>query len=388
MIQQSETTVFRPGVARQAVTAVAERVRVASENGIPMRIEGANTWPAGGMLVNATEVLSSAPLDGIIDYVPGDLTITAGAGTPLSKIESAAAANDQWLGLDPFGSDAGTIGATIATASYGPLATAFGTPRDLVLGIEAVTGAGRVIRAGGRVVKNVAGFDLVRLFTGSKGTLGMITEATLRLRGRPVRDETVAIALGDGAGGIRSLVAALRSWPFTPMAVQVVDPSCAAALGLRSSTTVLLRLGGNPRSVTSQRKLAAAVGKAANVDPAIWTKLRGLEKQTDAVLRVSGLPAAFPEHWDVARDLAETGFITGMPGRGVVRCVFREADPARMTQIRARARTASFIFESLPSTNAWHSLTVEHDAGSLDSRIRAAFDPAGIMNPGILRRTR
>src|SRR5439155_9619738 len=102
---------------------------------------------------------------GIVEYVPGDLTLTARAGTTLAEIRDATAAEQQWLALDPHGSDDGTIGATVATASAGPLATAFGTPRDLVLGVEFLTGGGALARGGGRVVKNVAGFDLVRLLT-------------------------------------------------------------------------------------------------------------------------------------------------------------------------------------------------------------------------------
>ena len=102
---------------------------------------------------------------------------------------SVTSAEGQWLALDPFGARTGTLGATIATGSSGPLAHAFGTPRDNVLGLEVVTGTGDIVRAGGRVVKNVAGFDLTRLFTGAWGTLAVITEATVRLRARPERDE-------------------------------------------------------------------------------------------------------------------------------------------------------------------------------------------------------
>src|SRR5919199_245968 len=96
-------------------------------------------------------------------------------------------------------------GARWRTASYGPLATAFGTPRDAVLGAEFVTGTGAVVRGGGRVVKNVAGFDLVRLVIGAWGTLGVLTEITVRLRARPEIDETVAVAAGSSAHGVAGL---------------------------------------------------------------------------------------------------------------------------------------------------------------------------------------
>ena len=116
----------------------------------------------------------SRELRGIVDYVPGDLTLTARAGTPLARDRAASprrsGSSSRWTRTaGAFGADGGTLGATVATASAGPLAHAFGTPRDNVLGLEFVTGDGDVVRAGGRVVKNVAGFDLVRLRHGRVG---------------------------------------------------------------------------------------------------------------------------------------------------------------------------------------------------------------------------
>src|SRR5919199_3193050 len=123
-------------------------------------------------------------------------------------------------------------GARWRTASYGPLATAFGTPRDAVLGAEFVTGAGAIVRGGGRVVKNVAGFDLVRLVIGAWGTLGVLTEITVRLRARPEVDETLAIAVGASADAVARLATALRALPFTPFAAEMVNGALATRLGL------------------------------------------------------------------------------------------------------------------------------------------------------------
>ena len=255
---------------RSHASELSRRVRDANTSRHPLRVVGAGTWLATGAPIDATEDISCASRDEIVEYVPGDLTITVGAGISLAAITEATTAHDQWLTLDPFGSSTGTIGATVATASSGPLATGFGTPRDLVLGIEAVTGTGSIIRAGGRVVKNVAGFDLVRLFTGSRGTLGIITEVTLRLRARPARDVTIAIAIENTATAVRAVCRALRSWPFTPMAAEIIDGACAAALALPQTQTLLLRLGGNAKAIASQRQRAAALGKAVEVDAAVW----------------------------------------------------------------------------------------------------------------------
>ena len=351
----------------------------------PVRIVGAGTWRDCAP-VDAASDITCADHQDIIEYVPGDLTMTVGAGASLAKIEAATAANDQWLTLDPFGSGEGTIGATIATASGGPLATGFGTPRDLVLGIEAVTGTGNIIRAGGRVVKNVAGFDLVRLFTGSRGTLGMITEVSLRLRARPARDETIAISVADKASGLRAVSIALRAWPFTPMAAELIDSACAAAVGLPEATTLLLRLGGNARAVASQKARAASLGRASGVDTGIWNRLRTLENGMAAVVRTSDLPSAFAERWDDLQTVCgHAGFVIGSPVRGTLRCIVRDIDKRRVATFRARAKSSAVVFDKLPDLATWNSLTNEPDPASLHGRVRAVFDPAAIMNPGAMR---
>lgn len=162
--------------------ATAAQIRDAAARGAPLRLVGRGTWLEAGHPVAASETLSLADDAGVVEYAPGDLVITVRAGTTLSEIADALRSHDQWLALDPIGGDRGTIGATIATSSYGPAAALYGTPRDQVLGLTVVTGRGDVLHAGGRVVKNVAGFDLARLMTGAWGTLGVITQATLRVR--------------------------------------------------------------------------------------------------------------------------------------------------------------------------------------------------------------
>jgi glycolate oxidase FAD binding subunit len=176
------------------VTAVVQEVvRESFETRMPLRITAGENWLDAGRPVAATKTLSVAPLSGVVDYVPSDLTITVRAGTSISELGRITRENGQWLPIDPFGSDDGTVGASVATGSSGPLSHGFGAIRDLVLGFEAVTGDAKIIRGGGRVVKNVAGFDLVRLMTGSWGTLGVITELTLRLYGLPSNRRTIAM---------------------------------------------------------------------------------------------------------------------------------------------------------------------------------------------------
>ncbi|NUP54906.1 MAG: FAD-binding protein [Gemmatimonadaceae bacterium] len=186
--------------ASEIATVLADRVRSARAAGTPLRIVGGGHWLDAGRPCRALETISLAEDAGIVEYEPGDLTLTARAGTTLADLARITRAEGQWLPLDPFGSAAGTLGATVATGSAGPLASAFGTPRDQVLGCEIVTGTADVVRAGGRVVKNVAGYDLTRLNVGAWGTLGVLTEISVRLRALPEMDRTFAVEVSAADG--------------------------------------------------------------------------------------------------------------------------------------------------------------------------------------------
>ncbi len=128
--------------------AVQERIREAAAAKKSLRIAGRSNWLDAGRPVSATDTISLAQLTGVVDYIPGDLTITVRAGTSLAELAKVTAEQNQWLPLNPFGSNDGTIGATVSTASFGPFAHGFGTIRDLILGVEVVTGEAKVIRGG------------------------------------------------------------------------------------------------------------------------------------------------------------------------------------------------------------------------------------------------
>ena len=206
---------------------------------------------AGRPVVDAPH-LSVLGVRGIVEYIPGDLTITVRAGTSHTEIDNATLQEGQWLGLDPAGAALGTIGATIATASVGPLVHGIGAVRDIVLGMEVVAGNGIITRSGGKVVKNVAGFDLVRLQTGAWGTLGVITEVSLRLRARPETDQTVAIEL-DARTPLLAHLVHLKNLTLSPLAVELIGAPLAGLLGISEQPLFLVRLGGNETRVTSQR---------------------------------------------------------------------------------------------------------------------------------------
>ena len=330
-------------------------------------------------------------MSGITEYMPGDLTLTARAGTTLGEIHDATRAHGQWLALDPFGSDEGTIGATIATASAGPLATRFGAPRDLALGLEFVTGHGAVVRGGGRVVKNVAGFDLTRLLTGSWGTLGVITEVTVRLHARPEADVTLAVSPNDGqidVGGVRS---AVGRWPFVPLACEIVNDTLGRQIGVGGARGALpywrQRRGGRRAAARDRR----ARRRCAKSNPSVWRALRAAEPThrdrasavarcrrrssatwTDAIAIAAPYPDACVQR--VARRAASSD--ASIPS---ARRLASNARPRRSPD-RDRAsiaeRAPAKLWTRAAARPAGRSASVAHS--------RDTFDPQHILNPGIL----
>ena len=365
-----------------------EFIRDANVNGAPVRLSGAGNWLDAGRPVHASSILSTAKLSGIVEYVPGDLVLTARAGTSLAELASATAGHGQWFALDPFGHASGTLGATIASASSGPLSTGFGRARDLVLGITAITGDGQRIRFGGRVVKNVAGFDLVRLLTGSWGTLAAITEVSVRLHALPQWEESVVVQLSDSS--LDAQLAALRAMPLSTMALQLVNSTTASTLTNQTHSPVLLaRLGGNAARVDAQRALLANIGRCDSVDGGIWTRFRELElhrKQTLApfVMRVSHgaskTAALFTALMHIASRDDSNVFVAVSPLDGIARVI--GFDPAAASSFIEAAHSfgARVIGERLMLSD-WQRLP--SPMNRIAEGIRDRFDPARILNRGM-----
>lgn len=372
-----------------SVEAVIEQVREAHDRGTPLRVVGSGTWLDAGRPCTATAALHLGTVRGIIAYEPGDLTLTALGGTTLAEIESATAAEGQWLTLDPFGAPNGTLGATVASSSWGPLASAFGTPRDHVLGCEFVTGAGDLVRAGGRVVKNVAGFDLVRLVTGAWGTLGALTEITVRLRARPELDRTLIVTIDDSSPSDVAHTGWrwLRASDFTPLAAELLSPALSAALGLERRSCLAVRLGGNEAYVHAATEALAQVGELREAPVELWPTLAQSEPVAAMTLRLSALPSRAGVLWDHAVTLAERhgGAAHATLVRGVVRCILPANDDLTLFNELSRSMATppegiTMVGERLPAA-LWPVLDRDRSIATLSDRVRDAFDPAHIMNP-------
>lgn len=388
-----------PSLASSAVASVVqETIQEALANATPLRISGRSNWIDAGRPVEATKILSLAAHNEVIDYVPGDLTITVNAGVTLREIDRVTRNEGQWFPLDPHGSDDGTIGATIATGSFGSLAHSFGRARDLVLGIEFVTGEGNVVRGGGRVVKNVAGFDLVRLMTGSWGTIGVITEVTLRLYSLPPHPVTLALTVPDGQPGFGKRVKSLLSLPVTPMSVEIVDAEIAGLLGLPCAKAILVQLGGNRAAVGAQVDAISSLDGVSEIFPEVWQRLRIVDdipagnpatdrSGSNIVVRVSGLPGRIGDTWTVLEKMIETipgARMHASAGLGIVRCILPPTAGFEAVHVIAEAcRGETLVCERMPR-ELWQLISPTAIDDRISQRIKSTFDPRNILNPGIL----
>jgi glycolate dehydrogenase FAD-binding subunit len=374
--------------------AVVSAVKESGATRTPLRIAGRSTWLDAGRPVRATRTISLRDDSGVVGYTPGDLTLTVRAGTPLSEIERVTKEHNQWLPLDPYGSHDGTIGATIATASAGPLSTGFGLPRDLLLGLEFVNGRGEVVRGGGKVVKNVAGFDLSRLMTGSWGTLGVITEVTLRLYALPAIDRTFSITLAGDKHEVGALINAIATAPVSPYALQLLSRSAARALGLGDNPVCVIRFGGNEAVVNAQLIALSKVSRPEESESGLWGRLRQLEANAHTTIRISGLPTkVLAGSATIIRDDIHLVYTYIDPRRGTLRIALGtdETDGVQSTSAIGSAgdfRTtgngsSEVIFERLPA-EIWQMISPSVVSDQLSQGVKRAFDPHTILNPGIL----
>ena len=361
---------------------VADIVAHAAASQRTLRIAAGESWLDAGRPVTAHSYLHLASLTGIVEYNPADLTLTARAGTTLREIAAITARHNQWLALDAPGGARGTVGATIATASAGPLAASIGLPRDLVLGMEFVSGDGDRIRGGGRVVKNVAGFDLVRLQTGAWGTLGVITEVTVRLRGRPEVDCTLALSAPPSINDAMRLV---RRFPEAPLAAECLNGPLAAMLGLGDGPCFLVRLGGNADAIDAQTRYLSALGDCVTPLPKVWSALREIEPPGALVARVSAAQAMVADTWNRVSHVTQgTGaLVHATLARGVVRVILPPVTGSSpLTQLLALRSLGRCVVERAPA-EVWSGVPPQAD-DRLSRRLRCALDPAGVLNPGIL----
>jgi glycolate oxidase FAD binding subunit len=206
----------------------------------------------GGLARDIQAIVSTQHLNNIIEHAIGDFTVTVEAGMKLADLQRILQQNGQFLPLDPAYPQSATIGGIIATADAGSWRQRYGSVRDLLLGISFLRADGEIAKAGGRVVKNVAGYDLMKLFAGSYGTLGIITQATFRLY--PLPEASGSIVLTGKADNITQAADRIRNSSLTPTAAELISASFSQHLGIGNNPAILLRFQSIPASIDEQIK--------------------------------------------------------------------------------------------------------------------------------------
>jgi glycolate oxidase FAD binding subunit len=339
-----------------------ERVQQAAAERRPLRLRGGGTKDFYGGELRG-DVLDLGAYRGIVSYEPTELVVTARCGTPLAELEAELARNGQWLPFEPphFGA-AATLGGCVAAGLSGPRRASAGAVRDFVLGVKVIDGLARELSFGGRVMKNVAGYDVSRLLAGSLGTLALIAEVSLKVLPRPPVERTVRFQLSEARA-----LACLNEWAAQPLPISG---------SWWHEGVLLVRLSGVHAGVDSA--LARLGGEPVSDDAELWASLR---EQTapffagpEPLWRLS-VPAPTPPLELPGRQLVEWG--------GALRWLKSSAPADAIRTAASGAGGHATLFRAADkSAGAFAAL----DAVKLrlHRELKSTFDPAGIFNPARL----
>ncbi|GAB1538305.1 FAD-binding oxidoreductase [Scytonema sp. NUACC21] len=224
----------------------------------------------GGLVKSADIVVSTERINQPIEHAVGDLTVTVGAGMKFSQLQTILANSKQFLAIDPATPESATIGGIVATADTGSLRQRYGSVRDQLLGITFVRADGQIAKAGGRVVKNVAGYDLMKLFTGSFGTLGAIAQVTFRLY--PFLEASGTVVLTGEATAVEQAADILRGSALTPTQADLLSPQLVSRLELGQGLGLIARFQSIAESVKEQSNQLLEVGKQLGLQGKIYSE--------------------------------------------------------------------------------------------------------------------
>jgi glycolate oxidase FAD binding subunit len=376
--------VLRPTGAEEVRSVLVD----AAARGFGVVPLGARTDPGCEPPRRPFVVLSTEDLAGVEEHAPEDLTVTARAGTRLGELSAVLAEHRQWVACDPPLAPRRSLGGVVAGGASGDIGTSFGALRDHVLGLTVVTGDGRVLHLGGRVMKNVAGFDLVRLLVGSRGTLGVVISATLRVLPRPAL-ERVLVFRGASADDLLPLCARIRSAP--------VVPASAVLGGERGGeASLVVRIQGPPAAVDAdaRRIFGDRLQEAASLvatDPegrAALSSARDGVGVGELVARASALPGRLD---DVLREVwralpAGTWRADVLSGRVRIGSAVVDSRVGELADLRGALEEmgGGLILQRATAevVSRVGAYGTRGAAAELASALRRALDPQGVLSPG------
>jgi glycolate oxidase FAD binding subunit len=374
-----------------SITPTLEELPEIVRGGDRLLIAGSGSKIVWGSRVDQPSLLvKTTKLNKLIDHAVGDLTVTVEAGISFAALQTQLATANQFLPLDPLFPDQATIGGIIATADTGSLRQRYGGVRDLLLGISWIRADGAIAKAGGRVVKNVAGYDTMKLFTGAYGTLGILQQVSLRVYPIPVASGSVWIT-GDQAA-LNSLIGKLGAMTLTPTALDLITPQLAQKLKVSSQMGILARFQTIPASITVQSDTLIATAQSlglqaqkyeGDAETQIWQQLRPLVMATPIVVKI-GLQATTAVDFLAAIPEA-IGVIHIGSGIGLLGLT----ESTRSTEILALRQQCAAAKGYLSVLTAPNQIKQQLEVwGFPDSTLKLMqqlhhqFDPQSIFNPG------
>jgi glycolate oxidase FAD binding subunit len=391
----------------QTEAEAAAVIRDHAERSAPLALSGGGTRAGFGnaLTANAT-ALSARGLSGIVAYNPAEMVLTARAGTPVAEIEAAVAVNGQSLAFEPpdhrgmMGtSGEPTIGGVFAVNASGPRRFTAGAARDHLLGVRFVNGHGEIVKAGGRVMKNVTGLDLVKVLAGSYGTLGLLTEVTFKVLPAPKTAVTIVISGLEDEQAVRAMAAAMAMSVEVSGAAHLPESVRGRFIGgaLAEGAATVLRLEGLEASVSVRAdRLSAAMaafGPVTRLAPdqtaALWREIRDVAPYCDGTTRPLWRVSVAPsEGWKLVAALRlEAGIdafydwqgglvwmrLEGDPEADLIRRYIKAAGGGHATLVRASDAVRAQVPAFEPQSPA---------VALLSRRVKEKFDPRGIFNPG------
>ena len=370
-------------------------------------VGGATNLGMGAAVDEAGTILDLQKLNRLIDYPSRDLTITVEAGMTLAELAKHLAAENQRLPIDVGRADAATVGGAVAVNQSGPRRCRFGTIRDYLLGVTAVAGTGEVFSAGGRVVKNAAGYDLTRLMVGSMGTLGVMTQVTFMVRPMPKRTAFLVVPLPSLEKGAMLLDEIAKS-EIEPVALEVIAGHGGFVLANSDALALWLGFEGCDAEVSWMLDFVHRLGGGLGLAPtrkdvppeqveATWQGLAEHANTVSAedadstlVLEATVLPSKIVAAALRFREIDETVVLQGRAGNGVLLGRF-ECESGRAAELTTTVRNAiaeiggRVVVTSYPPESRLDQQTVWGIPGPemrVMLRIKQQFDPEGILNPG------
>lgn len=375
---------------------LAAVVACAARHGWRMLVSGAGSKLSWGGLVQADLLVSTARLNRLVDHAIGDLTVTVEAGMRLADLQAVLAKAGQFLPIDPAFPERTTIGGMIATADTGSLRQRYNSVRDLLLGVSFVRSDGQLVKAGGRVVKNVAGYDLMKLLTGSYGTLGVLTQATFRVYPIPAASQTVILS-----GATPAIVQAsqtILSSALTPVCADLLSASVSQVLQLGTQPALALRFQSIPASVQRQSQRSAQVGAALGLtttvltdsdDGELWNRVRdSLTTSThpQAVMCKIGIrPSDAAAVLEAAHSHLGKTSVQIHAGSGLGRLLLEEPSIEVIEHVRSLCAAQAGFLSILQAPVALKQQVdiwgYRGNAIDLMQRLKTQFDPHTLLNP-------